>query len=222
MKFYRFSTARLLDARECSRINLGIRLLLLASICCSYACAGKSDVFSSPTVGFKVSKPAGWHYVTAEQNLENLKALKLNDEELQAAMQKYATAPLVAMTKFLEPYDDVNPSFKVNIKPYGQLKGKSPGELLSLILPQIERAFKDFDIVQPPTDVEVSGIQSAYARINYTMQVPDGRSFPTTSELWIVPRGGYFFLLGAGTRQDEKTGSRKEIEAILATVKIDR
>ncbi len=202
--------------------NLRSLVFLFISICCSYACAARSDVFNSPTAGFEVAKPADWHYLTADQNLENLKAVKLNDEGFQAAMEKYATAPLVAMTKFPEPYDDVNPSFKVNIKRYGQLKGKQPVELLSLIIPQFQNAFKDFDLVQPPTDVEVSGIRSAYARINSTMQTSDGRSFPTTSEVWIIPRGDYFFILGAGTRQDEKTGSRKEIGAILATVKIER
>src|SRR5262245_4472570 len=30
-------------------------------------------------------------------------------------MLKYATAPLVAIMKYFEPYDDLNPSFKVNI-----------------------------------------------------------------------------------------------------------
>lgn len=137
-------------------------------------------------------------------------------------MQKYATAPLVAMTKFPEPFEDVNPSFKVNLKPYGGLKGKSPQEIISLVVPQFQKVFKDFVLVQPPTEVVVSNIKSAYARMNYTMEIPDGRTFPITSELWIVPRGDYFFLIGAGTRQDEKTGSREEIQSILKTVKIEQ
>ena len=137
-------------------------------------------------------------------------------------MQKYTAAPLVAMTKFQEPYADVNPSFKVNIKPYGQLKGRQPRELIEILLPQFKKAFKEFEITQPPTEVEISGIQSAYARMNYIMETAGGDSFPITSELWIVPRGDYFFMLGAGTRQDEKTGTRKEIEAVLRTVVIDR
>jgi hypothetical protein len=58
--------------------------------------------------------------------------------------------------------------------------------------------------------------------MNYTMEIPDGRSFQTTSELWIVPRGDYFFMIGAGTRQDEKTGSREEIQDILASLKIEK
>ena len=199
-----------------------LAILLFVLMVGSLAHAEQSDVFTSPTAGFKVTKPVGWHYFTAAQNLENLKATKLNDQEFQAAMLKYATAPLVAMTKFPEPYDDLNPSFKVNIKPFGQLKGQTAKDIIGLMLPQFQKAFKDFKLVQPPTEVEVSGIKSGYARINYSLQIPDGTVFPTTSELWIVPRGDYFFILGAGTRQDEKTGSRKEIENIIRSVKIEQ
>ena len=70
-------------------------------------------------------------------------------------------------------------------------------------------------MVQAPTDTTVSDLSAAYMRINYTLAIPDGRTFPTTSELWIVPRGNYFFMIGAGTRQDGKTGSREEISKIL-------
>lgn len=196
-------------------------LVTILTLGVSAALAADSAAFNNPTAGFQLTKPAEWSYLTAAQNMDNIKAVKLGDAEFHAAMQKYATAPLVAMTKFPEPFDDVNPSFKVNIKPYGGLKGKPPQEIISLVVPQLQKAFKDFVLVQPPTEVVVSGIASAYVRMNYTMETPDGRTFPTTSELWIVPRGDYFFMIGAGTRQDEKTGSREEIQSILRTVKIE-
>jgi len=202
--------------------HINALILFIALFGNNHSYADQSDVFISPTVGFEVTKPTDWHYITAAQVLENIKAINLNDEKFHEAMQKYTTAPLVAMTKFPEPYEDVNPSFKVNIKPYGQLKGKSPAELINLVASQIQKTFNDFDLVQPPIEIDVSGIKSAYARMNYTMQLSNGNSFPTTSELWIVPWGDYFFMVGAGTRQDEKTGSRKEIAAILSTVKIER
>lgn len=179
------------------------------------------EPFRNPTAGFEVTKPDGWSFTTAAEYQENLKAVKLTDQEFQVAMQKYSTVPMVAMTKYKEPYDDINPSFKVNIKPLGQLKGKTAVEILGVVVPQLERVFKNFKLAQTPTDVSVSGLKAAYARINYSLETPDGQSFPTTSELWIVPRGDYFFMLGAGTREDEKTGSRKEIQAILNTVKIE-
>lgn len=195
-----------------------VALALWSSVCLS----GDAEVFHSPITGFQLTKPAGWYYLTAEQNIENIKAIKLNDEEFHAAIQKYATAPLVAMTKYPEPYDDVNPSFKVTFKPYGSFIGKTPEEIINLVFPQFQRIFRDVRLVQPPTEVSISGIKSGYARMNYTMEVPDGRTFPVTSELWIVPSGDYFFMIGAGTRPDERTGSREEIRNILETVRIER
>lgn len=186
----------------------------------AYALSEEPSVFSNPTAGFTVTKPISWHYVTAEQNLNNLKEAQLGDKEFHAAMVKYATAPMVAMTKHQEPYDDINPSFKVNIKPLGQFKGQDPKKIIEVILPQFQKHFKDFKLVQPPTNATVSGISSAYTRINYTMDVAGIGALPITSELWIIPRGDYFFMVGAGTRQDEKTGSRKEIESIINTIVI--
>jgi len=174
------------------------------------------------TAGFEITKPAGWQFITAEQNLENIKRTTLNDSEFHAAMLKYATAPLVAMTKYAEPFDDVNPSLKVNIKPLGQLKGMTATAIINLITPQFQKVLKDFVVVEPPMAVTVSELSGAYMRMNYSMQIPDGRTFPTTSELWIVPRGEYFFMIGAGSRQDEKTGLRSEIQSILSTVRISQ
>lgn len=179
------------------------------------------NTFKSVTVGFEVTKPKSWQFVTVEQNLENLKRTKLNDEEFHKLMLKYATAPLVAMMKYPEPFDDLNPSFKVNIKPLGQLKETDPKQILTMLSAQFGNIFKDYEVVQSPIDTRISGIKSGYMRINYSLQIPDGRMFPTTSELWIVPKGDYFFMMGAGTRQDEKTGSRKEIQKILKTIRID-
>ncbi len=196
----------------------GIWLFLISGM----AYAGDSDnTFRSVTVGFEITKPESWHFLTAEQNLENLKRTKLSDEEFKQLMLKYATAPLVAMTKHPEPFDDLNPSLKVNVRPFGQLKGTDPKQILAMVSVQFAGIFKDYEVVEGPIDTEVSGISSGYLRFNYTIEIPDGRTFPTTSEVWIVPRGDYFFMIGAGTRQDEKTGTRKEIHEILKTAKID-
>ncbi|KIM11921.1 MAG: hypothetical protein KU37_03455 [Sulfuricurvum sp. PC08-66] len=180
--------------------------------------AQEGNQFESMTVNFKITKPSDWQFVTAQENLENLKKVQMKDDEYKQHVLKYSTAPLVAMTKYPEPFEDLNPSIKVNIKPLGQLKGVDPKQILGLILPQFQKMFQDFNLVQPPMDTKVGSLNAAYVRINYTLEIPDGRAFPTSSQLWIVPRGDYFFLIGAGTRQDEKTGSREEIEKILSTI----
>lgn len=184
------------------------------------AFAEDTNVFESATVGFKVTKPDDWQFITAQENLDNIKKIELKDEELRQQILKYATAPLVAMLKYPEPFDDLNPSFKVNIKPLGQLRGMAPTKMLELILPQFKDIFHDFSLVQAPMDTTVGQHVAGYMRTNYSLMVPDGRTFPASSEIWIVPRGDYFFLIGAGSRQDEKTGSRDEIAKILSSIEM--
>lgn len=181
-----------------------------------------SNRFSNATVGFSVTKPAEWQFVTADQHRENISRTRLNDEQMQEAMQKYATVPLVVMMKYPEPYDDLNPSFKANIKPLGNLSADDPVALINMITAPMAKVFKDFKIAEPPSETTVSGLKAAHMRINYSLQTSDGGEFPTASDLWIVPRGKFFFILGAGTRQDEKTGGRDEIQKILSSIVIEK
>ena len=53
------------------------------------------------------------------------------------------------------------------------------------------------------------------------MQTSGGDSFPVASEMWIVPRGDYFFIIAGATRQDEKSGPRSEIATIINSIKIE-
>ncbi len=193
--------------------------LFFASTLCA---EDNANVFKNVTVGLEVTKPESWHFLTADQNLESIKRMKLNDEEFHSLVIKYSTAPLVIITKYSEPYDDVNPSLKINIKPFGNLKSRDPKEVLTIISDQIKNVLKDYQVVQKPTDTEVAGIKSGYMRVKCSLQAKEGPSFPITSEFWIVPRGDFFFLIGGGTRQDEKTGTRIEIGEILKTLKIQQ
>jgi hypothetical protein len=187
----------------------------------AHAVPTQSNTFSNYTVGLSVTKPSDWQFVTAEQHMENLGRTHLNNKEMQEAMKKYATAPLVVIMKHPEPYDDLNPTFKINIKPLGDMSADDPKAILELVTAQMPKMFKNFKVVTPASDTTVAGLKAAYTRIHYSLQISDGREFPTCSELWIVPRGHFFFIIGSGTKQDEKTGKRAEIQKILSSLKID-
>jgi len=205
------------------KTTIAIATLITTSIALAQ---GADNTFSNPSVGFSITKPAEWQFVTADQHMENLSRTYLNDQEMQEAMQeamqKYATAPLVVMMKYSEPYDDLNPSFEANIKPLGNLSADDPVAIINLMTGPMSKMFKDFKIAELPSETTVSGLKAAHVRIHYSPQIPDGREFPTASDLWIVPRGKFFFVLGAVTRQDEKTGSREEIQKILSSVAIEK
>jgi hypothetical protein len=205
-------------------MNLWIRSALASALLFAgqaSAAEEKATEFVHAASGFSVTTPAGWHVLSEAdgEGEQQLKSLKLGSAEQRASLAQYATVPLYAVTKHPEPYNDVNPSFKVNIKPFDELKGKSGVEILVMLVPSIASLLKDFQIAEAPSEVEVAGVKSGHVRILYTLEA-GGHRFPTSSEMWIVPHGDHFFMIGAGTRQDEKNGTRAEIQAILDSVRI--
>jgi len=179
--------------------------------------AEPSDRHVNETLGFSISKPAGWHWMTAQQNLDNLKRARIGSDEFQKQVVQHATAPLVIMTQHEEPYDGLNASFKANIRAFGSLPTRDAQQLLSMILPSIQQQMTDARIVVPVEAVQVDGLAAAHVVIEYTLRSAEGGAFPTTSEMWIVPVGDYFFMLGAGYSQGDAE-VKKVVHATLQSV----
>ena len=199
-------------------------LSLLAILQLAPACSEVStdeNVFKNEIFGLSVVKPDEWNFINTEEHIENLKRVELKDKELQQLIIKNSNKPLVSMMKYQEPFDGLNPSFNIKINSLEELPGDKPVEIINLMLPQFQGFFKDYELIKEPEEIDLSGHKAAYTKIYYSLQTKGGREFPTCSELWIVPRGKFFFMIGAGTRQDEKTGKRSEIQKILESLKIE-
>jgi len=172
-----------------------------------------------PTLGLSVMRPNSWSTVTAEENRRNLAAVQMDDRQLHELAIRYASAPIIAMSKFKEPYEDLNPSFKINVRPLGSFAGHPPEEVLNAAIPTFQRMFGDLHIDYAPTRTTLSGKQAAYTRLSYTLRAGGGE-YPAVSEIWVVPSGPVFFMIGTGTRADEKNGSRAEARAIVDSIQI--
>ncbi|QSX78941.1 hypothetical protein [Agrilutibacter solisilvae] len=190
-------------------------LLLVAGA----ATAAEADShYVNNTVGLQLTKPDGWHYLSAAQNLENLKRTDFGSAEFKQNLVKYTTAPLVVLAQHEEPYDGLNASFKVNLKPFGAMPrdGKA---ILQAILPSFRQQFANLEVVTPPTDATVAARPAGHLVINYTLRSAEGGEFPTTSEMWIVPAGDYFFMIGAGYTQGD-AATRAQIQDALESIQL--
>ncbi|MCI5108761.1 MAG: hypothetical protein MRY49_02845 [Candidatus Pacebacteria bacterium] len=181
-----------------------------------------TNVFYNRTVGFKVTKPASWHFITAEQNYEMLQEVSLEDKEFEKLLKERSNAPLVAFTKYPIPHEDLNPSFKVGIKPIGVVDNFEPVKTLEFIMSNIKPIIGDFTTEKEPQKISISGIESAYGSFIYTMNTNNGEAFPVRSEMWLVPKGRYFFMIGSGARQDAKQETREEIMSIIDSIVIEQ
>ncbi len=198
-------------------------VLALILLTCPFALAEpESDHFVSSVAGFEIRKPSSWHFSGKAEHLAQLKELKLQDAEFKRRMVERSRVPLVILMKHPEGFDDLNPTVKVQFRPMDPVKGKSAVEILNLILPSFRSVFKNFKVTKEPKATTVSGLPAAYVEMEYELETEEGRSFPTTSQVWLVPNGDFMFIIGAGTRTDEKTGGRAEIRKIVGTVKITR
>lgn len=179
-----------------------------------------SERISIPSLGLSIVRPATWVTITADQNTRNLRSVQMDDPEFQALAARYANSPVVAMAKYPEPYADLNPSLKMNVRPVGGFAGRPPEEIVAAALPTFRRGFEDMKILDGPRRTTLAGRPAGFVRIAYTLRT-GANAFPASSEVWIVPKGPVFLLIGAGTRADESNGSRSEIRSIIDSLRLD-
>ncbi len=175
--------------------------------------------FDSPTAGFALTKPANWVFASVQAAQANRDSVRLSDAELEARMKTQANPPLVMITRHPEPYPDLNPSVQVGLRPLGQLEGKSASDLLTMMLPTLEKAYADFKIVTPVQPSTLGGHPAARLGISYTLKTTGGDSFPTRSDLVVVPRGRFMFFIGMGRKPGDSEADA-DIDAILKSVEI--
>ena len=193
-----------------------------AGILCGllFAASAQAETFRNPVIGLSIEKPNDWHVLSADANAKNLEKAELGRPEFQAAIRRYASVPLIAFTRYLEPYPDLNASVKLNTRPVGSFVGKSGQEILQLMLPALQAMMSDIKIITAPEPTQLAGKAAGHMTLAYTLK-SGSALYPAISEMWVVPRGSYFIVIGAGYRPDKKTGDDKAVSKIIRSIKLD-
>lgn len=194
------------------------RLLIALSLSLCTA-AASAERLSNPVLGLSIDKPDDWHTLTAEANAENLRKAEIGTPEFQAAIRSYASVPMFAFTRFREPHPDMNASVKVNARPAASFTGKSGQQILQTLLPGISAVMSDVRIVTPPEAVSLANHSAGHMALTYTLK-SEGRAYPAASEMWIIPRGDYLIIVGAGYRPDEATGDKALVTKIVNSLRL--
>lgn len=151
------------------------------------------NLFRSETARIELVKPQGWHFMDLESVAKHRAAAKLKDEDMQQAIFELATAPLFAATKYPEPYEALNPSLQVLVRPLGNMKGASGAEILALVLQSLESAFVDFKLLEPVSEFELDGLVAAALKASYTVENQAGDGFPTETVMMVIPRDSFMY-----------------------------
>jgi hypothetical protein len=193
--------------------------LMLAFLAMFAAQCSAGKLIKNSTLGFEIELPDGWTELSSKEFYENLGGVKLDDPKFQDLLKKYANLPVVIAAKHPEPYDDVNPSLKINTRPYGAIPNRDAVEIVGLGLAGIKQLFPKLEIIKPPSKKVVDGREAGHVEIRYSLSTAAG-TFPIESELWIIPTKNFFYMIGIGYRPDGKTGSRDDAVSAVEKMKI--
>ncbi len=200
----------------------GILILVSASATAAPARAGNppaEDVFHNEFARLELCKPAGWVFMPLDSALAARATVKMKDAEFQRAVLELASAPLVVAARHPEPYESLNPTLQVMLRPLGTLESKSGLDILKLIEPALAAQFTDFELMDEPRTVTVGGLQAARMTLRYRLQTQDGREFPTQATMVVVPRGKALYQIGFSGPWEGPDAITTEVDSVLASVK---
>jgi hypothetical protein len=194
-------------------------LLVLAGvwIWVGAACA---QPYTDPTIGFSIVKPSNWFFIDEGEIERSQQMQKLDNEALEALIKKSTDKPLVALSKFREPYDDSNPSVVINVTPAGPFKGAAPAQIAKAMTVGMTKILRDVQLEECSEDTSLSGLPAAYCQFTYMFVTSIG-DFPSRTRLWIVRRQEHLFVITGSTRQDERNGTLAEVNDVIRSIKID-
>ncbi|KQZ31267.1 hypothetical protein [Duganella sp. Root1480D1] len=201
-----------------------ISALLSATLAFSFISAdvlADSNEFISPTLGLKLTKPSAWHFVSANTYLEQMKQVKWDEPGVQEHWNQALRAPVVVISQFPANHNGINPSFKIDAKPYGVIpSGISGKEVIAKLIPLMQQRFKKFRIDTAPAEVTLGSQQAGYAKMTYVSTSTTGVDFEITSQIWSVPMKSYLFILGATYAPNSKA-SEAEVKKIAQSISIE-
>jgi hypothetical protein len=194
-----------------------IAFLLFSGIC--FGQQADTNTFISQTAGIKITKPAHWNFIGLEAIKENREKVKLQDKKMDEGVKK-ANAPLVAIMKYKEPYDDINPSFQVLVRPLGTLAGKTAAEIWSIMIPGLQKAYKDFKVLKKPHDIEIDGKKASEIEISYAVETQDGRQFKSQSRMIMWLKENHMYQFGMSFPQKASHADLSELDGIVKSIKL--
>ena len=191
-------------------------LLLLVALA---APKSDPDLFRSEIARLEMRKPHGWHFQTLETVLTNRANVKLKDGEFERLVRERAATPLVVATKHEEPYDSLNATLQVLVRPAGPFEGLPAEEILGSVLPVLQTQFTNYSELSPVRSTKVGGQPAARVTIAYTLKTQDEREFPTRATLVMIPRGKVLYQLGISGPSTGPDVPGAEVDSVLASVR---
>lgn len=172
------------------------------------ATATDPNTFICREAGLTITKPQQWAFVT-----------RATEKDVRGEVGETGIL-IAALIKDPKLIRDWSPGVTVFVIETDELIMTTPNALVKFALRQIEDDYGDSEIKEGPVDVTFAGLKGVYAFI--TARAVKGLEEPATvcMEIWVVMAPKETYIIDAWYRQDERTGTRKEVKQVIDSIKL--
>ncbi|HKK15015.1 MAG TPA: hypothetical protein VKA14_10165, partial [Gammaproteobacteria bacterium] len=178
---------------------------------------GSPGRFENPALGFEITRPDHWHFASRQAGTAPSPRSR-QPEAVARFLSRHPRGALVTITRHREPYPAPNPTVQVALRPLGAFAGADPKMLMAGLTAPLEQSLKGFRVTRPAADVTIAGLPAVHMAFSY---LP--RNAPHTrvgNDLWVVPRGDYYFLVGAAVPPRDAARTRQDVRRMVGSIGI--
>lgn len=193
--------------------------LIIFLVCFSCQGIANQNTFEHPGFGLSVTKPVSWEFLNPNEARARIVGTELEDRDLNAAVKMFMSTPVVEISKDRKQLP--LPKFSITANHIRDNISASAIEIIKLLTVNAPKAFKNYKIVAPPSEIQIADHNAAYMKAHYTGKFfGNDNEYPVKYETWIVPREKYYFMIGAVSAQNDGDNIGDEIESIIKSLKV--
>lgn len=195
--------------------NLSLLILILFSTTLLFG----QKTFENKKFGFSMQEPKDWIAATNDELKDSLKSFDISEENIAKMTQK-GTILLTAYYKYsAEEAAGVNPKIQIDIRPKNTKDFQQFKTSLTKSAESIKRYFEDYEFIEEPKEVVISGIKSVYFAAKFTLKTQTGEQLKVRAKVYSIPYKTYFFQVNFVDGQVEPDNS-KLYDELVKTIRI--
>lgn len=194
-----------------TRLLLATLLLTLSTL--PAIAADDAHRFTDPAAGLGVTRPATWQFVDLAKPVVDAGA------DGAAAPAKPPLGPVVEMRKLDGVTTALKPNFKATLKAFGEIPREDAKWFFETTVASVQAHMPGATLTTPVHAVKVGGRDGLHAAIEAAAPSSEGVVETGTVELWMVPLGDVYYLLGGSYPRDDRA-AQAEFRSIIASLEL--
>jgi hypothetical protein len=181
------------------------------------------EVFENKQYEFSMQIPKKWLIREKVEILENQKNIERGDEESKKISEiSKSTIRLIALQKYNpKTHIGILPVVLVSVRPFPAKDFQIFKNAYIKSFDSQKTLIQDFEFIEEPKEVEISGIKAVYLKIKSTVKYKDGGIAKAKSRIYAIPYKNYFFQITMNDGQTEEDCT-KEFDELVKTIKIGK